>query len=692
MASAVVPLFVFSLALAIWEASATRRAVETGLAETARALSVALERELGASTSALQALAASSAIDGDAAALERQARAVAGIHRGWIAMIDRDGRQLLNTRAAPGEPLPPARGLAHVRQVFESGASAVSDLFVGALADEPLIAVHVPVRRGGEVRYALSLALPPGQVAALLAEQRLPATWLGMVTDGSGRIIARAHAHERYVGRPAPDWFREALGAGGESGLAGGGSLEGTSVRSAYQRVPGSRWAVAVAVPEHELASAWRRPLLALGAGGLLVAALGVALSLVYARRITALVERQVLAQAEAQARRREAEAAAAAAEAASRSKDHFLATLSHELRTPVAAIVGWIAVLRARRGDAQKTEQALAVIERNALQQTRLIDDLLDVSRIVAGKLRLERKPTDLSAAIGEALDGVRPLARDKRIALEARIEPAIAVHGDHSRLVQVAANLLVNAVKFTPEDGRIEVTLARHGSDARLVVRDNGRGIEPHEMAHLFDRFSQAEAHAGGYQPGLGLGLAIVQRLAGLHGGSVRAESEGRGRGATFTVRLPALAAAQAAVPRAAASGERSDLSGVRVLVVDDHEDGRRWVSELLGARGAQTGEASYAGEALAAEERLRPDVIVSDIAMARGDGYELIRGLRGRGRRTPAIALTALAAGEERERALREGFDAVLAKGSEPEAIVAAVARCAGSSIRENELKSQ
>jgi signal transduction histidine kinase len=699
VAAAVVPIVAFSIAIGVWDVVTTRRAVESGLQDTARALALALDREIASWIGALNALATSGALDaGDLQQFSRQAMEVAALYDGWITMTEPNGQQVVNTRTAPGEPLPRSRGH-YFERVFATGQPVVSDLFVSALTGEPLIAVYVPVRRDGAVRYSLNLGLTPERLSELLARQALAPGWLGMVTDGDAQIIARAQGHRRYVGRMAPEWYARGV-RNSPSGLLAGPSYEGPAINLAYQRVPGSGWSVAVAVPQATLAAAWRQPLIVMAGAGVLLVALAIAMSLFYAQRIRTSVtgllsgdrndphpiseieEVRLLLreQADEQARRREAEAAAATAEAANRSKDRFLTTLSHELRTPLSAIIGWIAVIRARGHEPGKMQQALDIIERNAAQQAKLIDDLLDVSRIISGKLQVRREPADLSAAVNEALDAARPAAQEKGLVLQATVQPGIRVDGDYLRLIQITNNLVSNALKFTPKKGRVDVILERHNGSAELTVRDTGRGIDPELHPLLFERFAQADAQRG-YQPGLGLGLAIVRHLVGLHGGEVSAQSDGPGRGATFKMRLPTLSAQAPLlrkVPQRAPAA--TDLSGIRVLVVDDHEDSRQWIATLLAAQGATTAQAGYAGEALAVQQEFRAGVIVSDIAMPGGDGYELIRGLRARepSRRTAAIALTALAGGEDRERALREGFDAVIAKGADSATVVSEVAR--------------
>jgi signal transduction histidine kinase/integral membrane sensor domain MASE1/CheY-like chemotaxis protein len=376
--------------------------------------------------------------------------------------------------------------------------------------------------------------------------------------------------------------------------------------------------------------------------------------------------------------------AARSEAEAANRAKDEFLATLSHELRTPLNAIVGWTRLLVDGVLDPSSTRHALDVIERNAQLQSQLVADILDVSRIVSGKVRLDIRPVELRTVIGAALDAIRPLADARQVQLRPALGAAPRVmHGDPERLQQVVWNLLSNAVKFSAAGGVVDVELDSTGQGvARIRVADSGAGIEPEFLPHVFERFRQADGSLSRQHGGLGLGLAIVKHLVELHGGTVRAESGGQGKGAAFTVELPAGAPAPAhgggelAAPLVAADV----LEERHVLIVEDHDDSRELTAAMLLASGARVTAAASAREALERLEDSRPDVLVSDISMPGGDGYALIREVRRRdaasGRHLPAVALTAYASARDRELAIAAGFDHHLAKPVTREILVAAV----------------
>lgn len=400
-----------------------------------------------------------------------------------------------------------------------------------------------------------------------------------------------------------------------------------------------------------------------------------------------ALEDRRVLLESERAAR--------SAAERLSEMKDEFLATLSHELRTPLSAILGWAHILRRGASKPEDLAKGLDVIERNSRIQTQLIDELLDTSRITSGKVRLDVQPVEPGSFVLAAVETVRPAADAKGVRIEQVPDaPGATVLGDPSRLQQVVWNLLSNAIKFTPQGGWVEVKMARAGPDLEISVGDTGAGISAEFLPHVFERFRQADASTTRRHGGLGLGLAIVRSLVEQHGGSVRAASPGEGKGATFTVRLPlahqrpnrepasvgrsVAAKSDEAVPQ---DFRTVDLSGLKVLVVDDEPDARTLIERVLGECEASVMLTASAAEALRLLDAEQADVLVSDIGMPDVDGYELIRRIRASGDSArgaiPAIALTAFARPEDRQRALEAGFHEHLSKPVEPSELVAKVA---------------
>jgi PAS domain S-box-containing protein len=396
--------------------------------------------------------------------------------------------------------------------------------------------------------------------------------------------------------------------------------------------------------------------------------------------REAAVSERERLLAAERTAR--------AEAERANRLKDDFVAMVSHELRTPLNAILGWTDLMLKKRDDAELAARGLEIVARNTRLQTQLISDLLDVSRIVSGKLRLDIQSVHLASVIEAAIETVEPAADAKGIVIDRRLDATIGpMAGDPSRLQQVVWNLLSNAIKFTPSAGRVRVILRRTGPQAEIVVEDNGAGIRPEFLPHVFERFKQADASRARRFGGLGLGLSIVQSLVQLHGGTVTAESAGDGHGACFKIALPLAAppvlleAALAPTASTEASTEGVSLAGIRVLVVEDELDAAEFVKRLLESYGAVVVTAASAREALDVIGTKQLDILISDIGLPEVDGYQLLEQVRQKeaadGGGIPAIALTAFARSEDRTRALLTGYQAHLAKPIESSELVATVA---------------
>lgn len=408
------------------------------------------------------------------------------------------------------------------------------------------------------------------------------------------------------------------------------------------------------------------------------------------AKTLEAEIRERELAQEQLRASLAREQLARAEAETANRLKDEFLATVSHELRTPLNAIMGWSHILRHRGVDPATMERAFETIDRNAKAQAQLIEDILDVSRVITGKLHLNMEPVDLATVINSSVDSVQFAANSKEIQLGVMLDPS-ARHtlGDAGRLQQVVWNLLSNAIKFTPVGGRVEVKVERVDADVQISVSDNGSGINPEFLPYIFDRFRQADGSLTRNHGGLGLGLAIVRHLVEMHGGSVRAESDGESYGSTFILRLPLRTAQERAQT---ARGEIGSLwpgsehlhvlpllENVQVLLVDDNLDSLQILTDILTERKAKVQTAASVAEALEVLEWFKPDVVVSDLAMPDEDGFSLIGKLRRaeRSSQIPAIALTALVRVEDRTRALAAGFNMFVPKPVEPTELITAVA---------------
>jgi CheY-like chemotaxis protein/anti-sigma regulatory factor (Ser/Thr protein kinase) len=386
----------------------------------------------------------------------------------------------------------------------------------------------------------------------------------------------------------------------------------------------------------------------------------------------------------------------AAELERANRVKDEFLATLSHELRTPLTSILGWARLLRSGNLSRSEHERALAVVERNAQAQSNLIEDLLDVSRIITGKLRIEFQPMQLATIVGDVIDEFRPAAEAKGIAVASDIDVnAGPILGDPARLKQIVGNLLSNAIKFTNQGGEIDISLERTDGHARLRVQDNGVGIEPTVLPHIFERFRQADSSNVRAHSGLGLGLAIVRHLVREHNGSVNADSRGHGQGATFTVDFPIAppeitteSASRVNLFSSTVNGQNAvayledpcALEGITVLLVEDEGDTRDLLTTILQECGARVIAVGSARDALTSIQRELPNVLLSDIGMSGESGYDLIREVRAlapeQGGAIPAVALTAYAGPSDRRRALVAGFHVHLAKPVEPDELLAVI----------------
>jgi signal transduction histidine kinase/CheY-like chemotaxis protein len=710
---AMLPIIAFTTLVVVRLSRYERAVVERDLVETATALATDLDRSVRASVSTLAAMAQSRDLDGsDLDAFYAEAQRVLPTQTHWRAVIllAPSGEQLLNTLRPLGTKLPIANDPGSLRRVVETRLPVVGNLTHGGVESTWAFAVRVPVIRGGAVKYVLTATLTADALAGVIGHPRpRREEWTRALVDRHGVIGARTRAPEQYVGTSAtPEFIGESARA--ESGIYRERTIDSGNVYVAFARAPRSDWTAAIAVPSAVVDGPPRRQLAAVGGLGMALLAISGTGAFLFARRVARRIGsaaataeaiahgqdppptesgveevarlEEALRQSADLLRRRGAERdrLLERAETANRAKDEFLATLSHELRTPLTAILGWAGMLRSGRLGPRERDQAMDVIQRNARLQRQLIDELLDVSRIVAGKLELEIAPTDLRAVVIAAVDTMRPAAEAKGIVLDGADGKAPAVvNGDSARLQQVFVNLLSNAVKFTPSGGRVDVGIDVVAGRAVVSVTDTGRGIDPALLPHIFDRFRQGTVSITS-RGGLGLGLAIVHHLTMLHGGTVSAESGGEGRGARFVVTLPLSLAAWPASPPPSLDVDEHVLAGARILVVDDEPDTLQMLVAALALQKADVARAMSADEALAALEKFPADILVSDIRMPDKDGYALIQAVRGRerrgARRVPAVALTANAGPDDRERARRAGFDLHLGKPVDPQQLVSAL----------------
>jgi signal transduction histidine kinase/ActR/RegA family two-component response regulator len=750
---AVAPLLIFSIVILRQVSLDQRALLDQGMRDTARALSLAIDGEVKASRVTLETLAASAYLDtGDLKAFHQLcAQTIGGRQNAYVILFDPSGQQLVNSSRPFGSSLPnpllgtrpagtdprypdvPIGGAEPVKRVLEAGRPVVSNLFVSLVTRAPRISVDIPVVRADTIRYVLELSFDPGVFSQLLMDRRFPAHSVAAIVDRNGLVIARSFDPIGRVGRPLSPTLAARV-AGSEEASGVGHTVEGLSVYHVLTRSPSTGWTTSFAVSQAVVSGPVNRSIALLTGGALLALILGLAAALAVGRRVStplstlagvaaamvrgermtlkvsgvrevvdlhgALVTANELAREAASERERRlvAEAKRAEAQTANQAKDEFLATLSHELRTPINAVYGWAHMLRAGQVAAGDRARALDAILRNAHAQVQLIDDLLDVSRIVSGKLRLDVRAVELKSVIEGALDAVRPAADGKGIRLQAVLDPGTGpLTGDPDRLQQVVWNLLANAIKFTPKDGRVQIHLQRVNSHVEIVVSDTGQGISAEMLPAIFDRFWQGQRGPTRTHGGLGLGLALVRYLVEAHGGTVTAQSSGEGEGATFIVKLPVtLARIDAASERVHPTAQTllptyvgPALEGLRVLVVDDDLDALDLGTAILTAARATVRTCQSVQEALTVFSDWRPDVLIADIEMPMEDGLSLIRKIRtlepAAGGRVPAIALTAYGRTEDRVRTLSAGFSMHVPKPVNPAELVTVVASLSGREIR-------
>lgn len=702
--------------------------------EIVRAISVAVDQQIQHTIAALSVLG-ELVPPGLSVTREFQdlCRQAAGT-QGWeaVRLVSPSGDVLMSTGAPFGER-------SHLTSYeWVKNAVRMRRPYVSSVRKDPvsktwIFSIGVPVTgKGGSIQGVLGARVLASSFSQILARQHVQGEGVTMLLDQARVILARTRNEDTYIGETPPADIVRLTGSALE-GAARTQTLGGTAAYSAWHRSEATGWTAGIALPADAVDGPARRSVFALIAGAVGVGALGLVGALFIRRRLvesqraaaqsaralargepilprqSAIAEIQDLTDALGDARRiletrlrerdeaqqeverqrtaalKREQAGRRAAEALSRAKDEFVATVSHELRTPLNAIYGWVTLLRSGALDPERHKQGLDVIHRNAAAQVALINDLLDMSRVLRGTIRLDMHPVDLAMIVDAAIDALTPTADARRIAIHVAVARGISlVSGDQSRLQQIIFNLVSNSLKFTPPEGCIDVHLAAYGDEAVLTVSDTGEGIAPEFLPHVFDRFRQETSPAGRSNEGLGIGLSLVRHLSELHGGSISAASPGKGQGSTFTLRLPLLGAA-ATVPGAVASNltagdaRGTQLNGARVLVIDDDAEARDLLATVIRSAGGTIVSAESVAEARLAIEADLPDAIVSDISMPGGSGYEFARELR-RVEPTsvvPLVAVTACTRVEDRDRAIAAGFDAHLSKPFEARALVGLLA---------------
>ena len=700
-----------------------REAVVRGLQETVRATALTIDRDVQGSLSALKALGNSENLDvRDFGKFYQQAAALNQLPDVWTLLLDHTGSQVLNTLVPYGTPLPPAVELDRVTEVIADQKPLVTDLSVEPLSSKMFTTIYVPAVAAGGKSFVVAQAFSVDHWKKAALQRNLPPDWIIAVIDRNGKFISRSHKTEEYLGQLARPELVTAAAASYEGSMRLD-TLEGIDSYQAFVHSKLTGWTIAVAAPVAvvEEAAATAVYVSLLGIGFALLAAMAAVVlfgrrfigaidgasaaaaalgrgespqptgspvaelqelngALVYAgallqaersSRLAAEAERERLLQNETLARE--------TAQAENHAKDQFLAMLGHELRNPLAAISGATALLKTAGSDPDRAERYLDIIQRQNGHLTHIVNDLLDVSRLMAGKIELEKCPLDLADCVASCVEALRTTDRAQGYCIEL-LSTSAWVNADRARIEQIVNNLLTNALKFSPPASKIEVLVAAEAGKAVVTVRDPGTGMQADLLHRVFEPFFQGPAPANRLQSGMGIGLALVRQLVTLHGGQVQAASAGLGQGSTFSFWLPAIAAAPASQTaqtdrlKQAASGPASR----KIVYVEDNLDARTTLAELLRMLGYEVTEVTDGAGTLPAVRSVKPDLVLMDIGLPDMDGYEVARGLRADPltSNVPLIALTGYGQLRDKETAALAGFDAHLVKPVDPDELVAMI----------------
>jgi signal transduction histidine kinase/ActR/RegA family two-component response regulator len=676
-----------------------REAEQRRMLDVARALTTAVDNELNRSISGLQALAAASEQDKlDLDSFRDLAYRALRRERTWRALVldTPEGERIVHTDFPRGG-FPPNPDPDDVKRVARDGKPRVGSLVKGNFGYA--FGVRVPIFKDGRVHYVLSALVPPQPILDIVLRQKVPQDGVISVFDARGSRVARSRAHEQFLMMPPAPGLQDMIDHAGEEAIGTTTTLEGESIFTAFARAPDSHWSVAIGLPLSGVGAAARRTTTLYAAALALSILGGMLAALIIARRINrsmldlrhaahalgsggepVAVKSTVREVSEvgdallAAARERRAveaereellhreQVARTEAETANRAKDQFLAMLGHELRNPLAAISNAAGLLDMPGATAQNSVRARDIIRRQVSHLARLTDDLLDAARAILGKIELRTEPVDLAVVASHALGSLAAGGRSSRHRVEPRLSEAW-VQGDPVRLEQLVMNLLVNAVKYTPDGGRITVRTGRRGADSFVIVGDDGIGMSPELAARAFDLFVQGRRDIDRSHGGLGIGLTLVRRIAELHGGSATLQSDGEDLGTEFTIRIPAVEKpAEAAKP--AARGASAQCS---ILLIEDNDDARETMQALLELMGHRVETARDGVTGLEKALALAPDVAIVDLGLPGLDGFEVARRMRGSAlvRGTYLVALTGYGSEEVRREALEAGFDAHLTK---------------------------
>jgi signal transduction histidine kinase len=691
------PVAVFAVVVSALLVENQHDTFRRGVEERTLAVLNTVEVQLKSSISTLEALAVSPALEGpDPEAFRAIAASVLATQPEWRTInLALPSGQIVMSLSRPREAALPMlpREDTSISRVLETMRPVVGDMAVGPTSGTWNFAVRVPIVRDNAVRYILSAVVSPDSIRGLLVSQKLPSDWVGVVLDRNNRIVARTIDHEKTLGSLASQSLRDAL-AVSASGWFHGSTIEGTTVYTPFRRSENSGWAFAMGIPANAVEQVERRAQGVLAVGLLGALALGLGLAILVGQKISVPISsladatkamgqgenptlpgdvrvREVetlsraLKEADRAIRERQSliEREKEALQAADRSKDEFLAMLSHELRTPLAALTTAAHVLRIAGNDPEKAAQARGVVERQTRHMARLVEDLLDVSRVTIGKAKLQRETVDLAEVVENIMTAWRAARRFDRHRVTHNAV-SVWIDADRTRIEQVVSNLIDNALKYTPAGRSIDVIVRAAGAEAILEVRDEGEGLTPAAMAHVFELFVQGEQGLDRRKRGMGIGLALVKRLSEMHGGKVSVESEGPDKGAVFTVRLPAVVQPIRHAERAVASPGSGSR---RILIIEDNDDTRQMLRAALTLSGHEVVEGHDGATGLAAAAASSPDIVLVDIGLPDMDGYEVARRLRASSLngRVPLIALSGYGRPADLKRAFEAGFDSHLTK---------------------------
>jgi signal transduction histidine kinase len=720
LAAALVPIVVFSGMAVNLVLDAEKVAALNGLQETARATALSVDRELASAEAALRVLATSKNLDDDdLSGFYLQAKAADRGVGAWTVLFDAEGRQLVNTAVPFGTALPQNDARERIASVFATQKTLVSDLQTTPLMKQPVTTLNIPVVTASGKHFMLAETFGANYFFRVFMESKTAPEWTMAVIDRSGRFITRSRATNTMGGRPArPELVAAARAA--DRGYLRHLTWENVDSYDVFTHSKLSGWTIAIAAPAVSVDAAATNAL-RIAVGGMVAALLlAIAVAAWFSRQLVQAIDAadhaaralvkgdppqpidssveeinrlshslqnagellaaervsRHLAELERERLLGNEQQARAGAEAANLGKDKFMAMLGHELRNPLSAISGAIALARSGKATPKMRTHAEEVIERQSAHLNHIVNDLLEHSRVTLGKIRINLTPVDLAVVVVGCMDALRSTRRNDTVKLHVSVEPAW-IDGDFPRIEQIVNNLIGNALKFTRDGGRIEVGVRARTEEgvAMLIVRDSGIGISEALMAHLFEPFVQGEARLNHVQGGLGIGLNLVRQLVELHGGAIEVCSEGEERGATFTVRFPLCAAP----PEGSSVSRRaSPVMDGTVLLIEDNDDAREMMSALLDAQGLNVLEAATGLEGVRLAREHRPAYAVVDVGLPDISGYEVASQLRAdnatRGMRL--IALTGYGQADDVRKALEHGFDAHFAKPVMIEQLLAAM----------------